>query len=72
MEYEQNMSSSFKSFISTVTSILSVAFIVYVGALFAWLVLMYGCTETHSVAECRDNTLTSVVTYPFDLIRSNI
>lgn len=29
-----------------------------------WLLLMFGCTQDHSVKECRDNIMTEVVTYP--------
>ena len=57
------------TFLSAVTSFFGVAFFVYAVAFFLWLMLMLGCTETHSVAECRDNTLTRIVMIPFDLIR---
>lgn len=44
------------------------ALLVYMFLFITWFILMYGCTENHSVTECRDNTLTNVVMIPFNLI----
>lgn len=59
-----------KTFLLKATSIIGVALSMYVVLFFAWIMLMYGCTETHSVGECRDNTLTQVVMYPINLFNN--
>lgn len=46
------------------------ALLAYAVLFIFWIMLMYGCTESHSVTECRDNTLTFVVTYPFNLFNN--
>lgn len=66
-EYARIMKKT-STFLSAVTSIFGVAFIVYAVLFLVWLMLMLGCTETHSTSECRDNVLTQVVTYPINLI----
>lgn len=51
-------------------SFLGMALIVYIFLFITWFVLMLGCTGTHSISECRDNSLTDLVMIPFNLINN--
>lgn len=44
------------------------ALVVYGVIFFMWIMLMLGCTESHSTGECRDNSLSTFVLYPINLI----
>jgi hypothetical protein len=55
--------------IKKIGDIVSTLLIAFGISVLFWMMLMYGCTETHSVAECQDNSYSRIMLSVVDLFR---